>query len=85
MDMYSRRIVGWQVWTRLHTTLALDALEMGLWNRDRVRRTEDSRSATGDLIHHSDRGVQYRAVRYTEHLEDAQVVASVGSKGRFLR
>jgi putative transposase len=36
MDMYSRRIVGWQVSTSLHTTLALDALEMGLWNRDRI-------------------------------------------------
>ena len=36
MDMYSRRIVGWQVSTSLHTTLALDALEMGLWSRDRV-------------------------------------------------
>ncbi|MGL5825328.1 MAG: IS3 family transposase [Nocardioides sp.] len=71
MDMYSRRIVGWQVSTSLHTTLALDALDMGLWNRNRIRRTGDSRSATGDLIHHSDRGVQYRAVRYTERLENA--------------
>jgi putative transposase len=81
MDMYSRRIVGWQVSTSLHTTLALDALDMGLWNRDRVRRTDDLRAATGDLIHHSDRGVQYRAVLYTERLQDAAVVASVGSKG----
>ncbi len=81
MDMYSRRIVGWQVSTSLHTTLALDALEMGLWNRDRAGHTRGPRSETADLIHHSDRGVQYRAVRYTERLEDAEVVASVGSKG----
>lgn len=78
MDMYSRRIVGWQVSTSLHTTLALDALEMGLWNRDRAGQRS---SPQGGLIHHSDRGVQYRAVRYTERLEDARVVASVGSKG----
>ena len=81
MDMYSRRIVGWQVSTSLHTTLALDALEMGLWNRDRIDQPSGSGSETADLIHHSDRGVQYRAVRYTERLEDAEVVASVGSKG----
>src|SRR3954471_821178 len=36
MDMYSRRIVGWHASTSLHTTLALDALEMGLWNRERI-------------------------------------------------
>ena len=82
MDMYSRRIVGWQVSTSLHTTLALDALEMGLWNRDRVGQPRESGSETTDLVHHSDRGVQYRAVRYTERLEDADVVASVGSQGR---
>jgi hypothetical protein len=57
MDMYSRRIVGWQVATSLHTTLALDALEMGLWNRDRVDQPRQSGSDTADLIHHSDRGV----------------------------
>ncbi len=58
MDMYSRRIVGWQVSTSLHTTLALDALEMGLWNRDRVGQAREPGFDTTDLIHHSDRGVQ---------------------------
>lgn len=84
MDMYSRRIVGWQVSTSLHTTLAIDALEMGLWHRDRHGRHGRQGGPGGgaaDLIHHSDRGVQYRAVRYTERLADAEVVASVGSKG----
>ncbi|MET8538778.1 integrase core domain-containing protein, partial [Streptomyces sp. NPDC005065] len=33
------------------------------------------------LIHHSDRGVQYRAIRYTERLEQQDAVASVGSRG----
>ena len=39
MDMFSRRIVGWQVSTSLHTTLALDALEMGIWSRQRAGTT----------------------------------------------
>ncbi|MFC7308050.1 integrase core domain-containing protein [Streptomyces monticola] len=33
------------------------------------------------LVHHSDHGVQYRAIRYTERLEEAAAVASVGSRG----
>jgi len=75
LDVYSRRIMGWQVSTSLHTDLALDALEMGLWTRRRA-----GQDTTG-LVHHSDRGVQYRAVRYTERLDEAEAVASVGSKG----
>lgn len=75
IDVFSRMVVGWQVGTSLYTDLALDALEMAIWRR---------RHAGGDLsglVHHSDRGVQYRAIRYTERLEQAQAVASVGSKG----
>ena len=68
-------IVGWQVSTSLRTDLALDALDMGLWARQRA-----GQNLTG-LIHHSDRGVQYRAIRYTERLAEAEAVASVGSKG----
>ena len=75
LDMFSRRVVGWQVSRSLHTRLALDALDMALWAR---RREAADLSA---LIHHSDRGVQYRAIRYTDRLADAGVVASVGSKG----
>lgn len=75
LDVFSRRIVGWQVSTSLRTDLALDALEMGLWARHRA-----GEDLTG-LVHHSDRGVQYRAIRYTERLADAEAVASVGSKG----
>lgn len=75
LDVYSRMVVGWQVSTSLRTDLALDALDMGLWARQRA-----GRDVTG-LIHHSDRGVQYRAIRYTERLAEAEAVASVGSKG----
>lgn len=75
IDVFSRRVVGWQLSTSLRTDLALDALEMGLWNRRR-----HGREITG-LKHHSDRGVQYRAIRYTERLAEAGAVASVGSRG----
>ncbi|MBB4685718.1 putative transposase [Amycolatopsis jiangsuensis] len=75
IDVFSRMVVGWQVSTSLHTNLALDALEMGIWARKRA-----GQDVTG-LVHHSDRGVQYRAIRYTERLAEAEVVASVGSRG----
>ena len=75
LDVFSRMIVGWQVSTSLRTDLALDALDMGLWARQRT-----GQDVTG-LVHHSDRGVQYRAIRYTERLAEAEAVASVGSKG----
>jgi len=74
LDVYSRMIVGWQVATSLYTDLALDALQMAIWRRG------DRADLTG-LVHHSDRGVQYRAIRYSQRLADAGAVASVGSKG----
>ena len=46
---------------------------MAIWSR----RDED----LGELVHHSDRGVQYLAIRYTERLAEAGAVTSVGSKG----
>ncbi len=73
VDVFSRFVVGWQASRTLRTDLALDALEMALWARRAGRWTR--------LIHHSDRGVQYLAVRYTERLTEAGVVASVGSRG----
>ncbi len=72
IDAYSRRILGWQISGSLRTDLALDALEMALWRRG------------GDvegLVHHSDRGVQYLSIRYTERLADAGALTSVGSRG----
>jgi len=75
LDVFSRRVVGWQVSTSLRTDLALDALNMGLWTRH-----HDGHD-TAALVHHSDRGVQYVAIRYTERLAEAGAVASVGTKG----
>src|SRR5690606_12708104 len=78
-DVFSRRIVGWQLSTSLRTDLALDALEMGIWSRTRTGRD------LSRLIHHSDRGVQYVAIRYTERLAETGIVASVGLQRRQLR
>jgi putative transposase len=75
LDVYSCLIVGWQVATSLYTDLALDALKMAIWRRE--SQDVDLRK----LVHHSDRGVQYRAIRYTQRLAEAGAVASVGSKG----
>ncbi len=75
VDVFSRRVMGWQLSKSLRTDLALDALEMGIWTRRR-----DGHDVTG-LTHHSDKGVQYVAVRYTQRLAEAGAVASVGSTG----
>ncbi len=69
----SRYVVGWQTSRSLHTDLALDALNMAYWRRGGPHLP--------GLIHHSDRGVQYVSIRYTERLAEAGVVPSVGSRG----
>ena len=61
IDVFSRFIVGWRVSSSLRSDLALDALEQALWARQ-----------PGDgLVHHSDRGVQYLSIRYTERHAEA--------------
>ncbi len=72
IDAYSRFIVGWRTSRSLRTDLALDALEMAIWRR---------REGLEGLVHHSDRGSQYLAIRYTERLAEAGGVTSVGSRG----
>ena len=73
IDVFSRRIIGWRVSNTLRADLALDALEQAIW----TRQTE---SLEG-LVHHSDRGVQYLSIRYTERLAQEGAITSVGSKG----
>ena len=77
IDAYARRIpafagTGWRVSNSLHTDLALDALEQALHER---------RAPRDGLIHHSDRGVQYLSLRYTERLAHRGIAPSVGSVG----
>jgi transposase InsO family protein len=71
IDVFSRMIVGWRASRSLRTDLALDALEQALW----------ARPDTHELVHHSDRGVQYLSIRYTERLAEAGIEPSVGSVG----
>ena len=71
IDVFSRAIVGWRVSSCLRTGLALDALEQALHARPDI----------DDLVHHSDRGVQYLSIRYTERLAEAGIEPSVGSVG----
>jgi transposase InsO family protein len=73
IDAYARRIVGWRASSSLRSDLALDALEQALSDRQ-----EDSADR---LVHHSDRGVQYLSIRYTERLAEAGIEPSVGSTG----
>lgn len=70
---YARRIVGWRVSTSLRTGLVLDALEQALHERP-VGEDET-------LIHHSDRGIQYVSMRYTERRTAAGIAPSVGNVG----
>jgi putative transposase len=72
IDVFARRIVGWRVSRTAHAAFVLDALEQALLDR---------RPLKGGLIHHSDRGSQYVAIRYTERLLEAGIEPSVGSVG----
>lgn len=73
IDVFARRIVGWKVSHSMRTDFVLDALEQALHQRH-------DEAVTG-LVHHSDRGVQYVSMRYTERLADARIAPSVGSRG----
>ena len=69
IDVFSRAIVGWKVSTRMNTDMVLDELEQALHDRGMPK----------NVIHHSDRGVQYLSIRYTNRLEAANLRASVGN------
>jgi putative transposase len=73
IDAFARRIVGWRVSRTAHAGFVLDALEQALHERRPVQG--------GGLVHHSDRGVQYVSIRYTERLAQAGIEPSVGSVG----
>jgi putative transposase len=73
IDVWSRRVVGWQFASHMRTTLVLDALRMALSRR--------RHGADIELVHHSDRGSQYLSYDYTQTLDDHGVLASCGSVG----
>jgi putative transposase len=73
LDVFSRRIVGWQLASHMRTDLVLDALRMALGTRQP--------GADFRLVAHTDRGSQYTSAAYTQVLDDHRVLASVGSVG----
>jgi putative transposase len=73
IDVFNRRVVGWQLASHMRTTLVLDALRMALGTREH--------GADFRLVAHSDRGSQYTSTDYTQVLDDHHVLASVGSVG----
>ena len=72
LDAYSRKVVGWALADHLAASLALQALDMALTAR---------RPLPGQLVHHSDRGVQYACGDYARRLEDAGVMPSMSRGG----
>ena len=73
IDVFSRKVVGFQLAAHMRTDLVLDALRMALGLR--------GPGADTWLVHHSDRGSQYTSIDYTQELTDHDVLASVGSTG----
>jgi putative transposase len=76
IDVFSRKIVGWKASMSKETDLVLDAIDEGL--RDRNYRHVDGEDK---LIHHSDAGSQYTSFRFTQHLIDSGIDASIGTVG----
>jgi transposase InsO family protein len=71
LDAYSRRVVGWSLGVTLEATLAIAALEMAI----------EQRSPAPGLVHHSDRGVQYASVAYTDLLRQHGIEPSMSRRG----
>ena len=76
VDAYARMILGWRTSTSMTTQLVLDAVEHAIWTRGRHGVAD-----LGGVIHHTDAGSQYTSVRFSEHLAEAGISASVGSVG----
>lgn len=70
-DLYSRRIIGWHASENLFTQANLDALKMAIDLR-KTNRFDHK------LIHHSDRGSQYRSLNYTQNLDQHEILISMG-------
>ena len=70
LDAYSRRVIGWELDGTLEDSLTLAALRMAL----------SRRTVTPELVHHSDRGVQYASGDYTQLLQDHHIQISMSRK-----
>jgi len=73
VDVFSRRVVGWQLARHMRASLVTDALRMALHRR--------AEGADVELVHHSDAGSQYTSIDFTQTLTDHRVLQSIGSVG----
>ena len=71
IDLYSRKVVGWSMSSRMKALMVCDALKMAIWQR----------RPTAGLIHHSDRGVQYASLEFRQLLEANEFKGSMSRKG----
>ena len=71
IDLFSRKVVGWSMSSRMKAQLVCDALTMAMWQR---------RPDSG-LIVHSDRGSQYASKQYRNLLKSNEFVGSMSRKG----
>ena len=71
IDVFARAIVGWKVSNRMNTDMVMAALNQAITDRNNPK----------EVIHHSDRGVQYLSIRYTSRMKDSGIIASVGTTG----
>jgi putative transposase len=74
LDDHSRKVVGWAMENHLRTELVVDALQMAVWRR---------KPAAG-LVHHSDQGVQYTALSFSQRLREVVISPSMGRTGSAL-
>jgi putative transposase len=72
IDLFSRKVVGWSLGRRLTSALVCEALQMALWNRQPPK---------GQLIFHSDRGVQYASNAFGKLLKAHGIAGSMSRKG----
>jgi putative transposase len=72
LDAYSRRVIGWELGRSLQVELAIGALQMALKGRN---------WKAGELIHHSDQGVQYASLEYTQILKQGEILISMSRRG----
>ena len=77
VDVFAQRIVGWHASTSKKVDLVMTPLRIALWQRER----EGNSVSPGNLIHHSDAGSQYTAIRLTEHLALEGIAPSIGAVG----
>lgn len=71
LDVYSRKVVGWQMADHLRAELCVEALSMAI----------GARRPGASLIHHSDRGVQYACDAYQQMLKENQIICSMSRRG----